>query len=59
MLEKWCWMLGHGLYTTAVSLVAAVVTQNPNWVWNIPLGMLVGSLVGLVAWSIVQRVREM
>jgi hypothetical protein len=40
---------------TVVSLMAAVVTDSPNWYWNIPLGMALGSAWGLVTWPVYMR----
>lgn len=51
------WALTNGVLVVAISLVAAAWTRNPNWPWNIPLGMFAGYLWGLVSWPVLQWLR--
>lgn len=54
-MTKGRFVIGHGLVVMFMSLVAAAITHNPNWPWNIPLGFVAGSLFGLVMWEVWKR----
>lgn len=46
------WIASRAIYVTACSLIAAAITGNPNWPWNIPLGLVVGGAWGWLSWKI-------
>jgi hypothetical protein len=52
-------VLWHGVAVTLISLIAAMVTEDPNWYWNIPLGMAAGSAWGLLAWPVYRKLRSL
>lgn len=49
-MAKRLWVLTTAFHLTAMSLIAAAYTHNPNWPLNIPIGLTVGSLLGLTSW---------
>ena len=52
MLTRRAWVAMHAAMVTFFSLIAAAITDNPNWPMNIPLGLAVGASWGLLSWNI-------
>ena len=46
------WVILNAAMVTFFSLIAAAITDNPNWPMNIPLGIAVGASWGLLSWNI-------
>lgn len=55
MSVKFGWIAYNALFVTFTSLIAAVATNNENWRWNIPLGLVVGAAWGWMSWGIFNR----
>lgn len=46
------------IWTPLFAAFFALVTGNPDWWWNIPLGLLVGLVGGVLLWPVVRRLQS-
>ncbi len=44
--------------TPAQAVLFGLLTGNPNWPWNIPLGLAVGYCAGVVLWLPLRRFQQ-
>lgn len=45
------------LLTPVQAVVLGLLTDNPNWPWNIPFGLALGYVAGLLLWPLVHRLQ--
>lgn len=52
MSDRFWYAVGMGLITSASATFLGVITHNPNWPLNAPLGLIVGGVAGWFLWRV-------